>query len=330
MKDYRFLCRVASDLDILESISPLSLISEKKNWMTYEVKSAEEKTLLNLQELSKETLADDAIDSFLHKFSIQSNDNEGNGIKISAIYPKKDHMRRKPANHKMIEVELDDMKNANMRSIKEALNLRLSSIKSLVPLIQDRFSSFTESEVIAATTWVDPKAWEEDHSKNGTTAITKIMNTFTKPLNNAAGFDQSKVFTEWKSLQSTVKSSYSNFTSVTNVWSKLFIYRINELPNILMLAEIVFCISASNSTQEKVFSTLTILLSDCRLTMKHSTMEDCLVVAGNSSVWSEREKDEILDGAVKEYLKKRRVKKFPNTKQPNSYIYVNHQRNPYQ
>ena len=121
----------------------------------------------------------------------------------------------------MIEIELDDMKNANMRSIEDALNLRSSSIESLVLLIQDCFSSFTESEVIAATTWVDPKLWEEDHSKNGITAITKIMGTFTEPLNDA-GFDRSKVFMEWKSFQSTVKSYYSNFTHVTNVWSKLF------------------------------------------------------------------------------------------------------------
>ena len=138
--------------------------------------------------MSKETLADDAIDSFLHKFSIQSNDNEDNGIEISAIYLKRDHGRKKPSNCKMSEIELDDMKNANMRSIKEALNLRLSSIESLVLLIQDRFSSFTESEVIAATTWVDPKLWEEDRLKNGITAITKIMDTFTEPL-NPAGFD---------------------------------------------------------------------------------------------------------------------------------------------
>ena len=54
----------------------------------------------------------------------------------------------------MIEIELDDMKNANTRSIKEALNLRSSSIESLVLSIQDHFSSFTESEVIAATTCV--------------------------------------------------------------------------------------------------------------------------------------------------------------------------------
>ena len=111
------------------------------------------------------------------------------------------------------------------------------------------------------------------------------------------------------SLQSAVKSYYSNFTSVTNVWSKLFIHRINEFPNILMLSEIVFCISASNSTVEKIFSTLTSLLSDRHPTMKHSTMEDCLVIAGNSSARSEREKDEILYGAVKKYTKKKKSKK---------------------
>ena len=111
------------------------------------------------------------------------------------------------------------------------MNLRLSSIKSLVPLIQNHFSSFTESEVIAATTWVGPKLWEEDCLKNGITAITKIMDTFTEPL-NAAGFDQLKVFTVWKSLQSTVKSYDSNFTSVTDIWSELLIHRINEFPNI--------------------------------------------------------------------------------------------------
>ena len=108
--------------------------------------------------------------------------------KLLQFIQKKDHERRKSANHNMIEIELDDMKNANMRSIEEALNLRLSSIESLVLLIQDCFSSFTETEVSAATTWVDPKLWKEDHLKNGITVITKIMDTFTEP-HSAAGFD---------------------------------------------------------------------------------------------------------------------------------------------
>ena len=64
----------------------------------------------------------------------------------------------------MIEIELDDMKNANMRSIEEALNPRLSSIESLVLLIQDCFSSFTETEVSAATTWERRSLEKWDHS----------------------------------------------------------------------------------------------------------------------------------------------------------------------
>ena len=55
-----------------------------------------------------------------------------------------------------------------------------------------------------------------------------------------------------------------------------------------MLSEIVFCISASNSIVEKVFSTLTTLLLDHHLTMKHSTMKDCLVIAGNSCLVRKR------------------------------------------
>ena len=85
-----------------------------------------------------------------------------------------------------------------------------------------------------------------------------------------------------------------------------------------MLAQTVFCISASNSTVQKVFSTLITLLLDRRLTMRHSTMEDCLVIAGNSSVWSKRENDEILDEAVKKYVKKRRVKKVSHYQAVNS------------
>ena len=142
--------------------------------------------------------------------------------------------------------------------------------------------------MIAATTWIDPTLWEEDRSRNGFASIMKLINTFTEPL-SAAGFDRTKVFMEWKSLQSTVKSYYSHFTNAVDIWSKLFNHRSKEFPNILMLAEIVFSISASNSAVEKVFSTLTTLLTDCRLTMKHATMEDCLIIAGNSTIWTERE-----------------------------------------
>lgn len=305
LKDYKMLCRVACYLDILESISPLSLIFEKKYLMAYEVKPAIEKTFANLEEMKGEDL-NSAISSFLHKFSI--NEDDTNKVRITSMYPIAGHERRKLKNREFIEIELEEMTNADNSSIEAALKLRSTSIDSLVPLITDRFSSFTENEVINAMTWINPQLWEEDRSTNGFTSINKLIEVFSDPL-DAAGFDRSKVFTEWKSLQSTVKSYYSHFTNFMDIWSKLFVHRKDEFPNILMLAEIVFSLSSSNSVVEKAFSTLTTLLTDRRLTMSHSTMEDCMVISGNSSVWTEKEKEQILDGATKKYLQKRRKTK---------------------
>ena len=68
--------------------------------------------------------------------------------------------------------------------------------------------------------------------------------------------------------------------------------------------------SSSNSAVERVFSQLSTLLSDRRLSMSHATMEDCIVIAGNSNVWSAEEKDEILKSSVSKYMSKRRVKRL--------------------
>ena len=44
--------------------------------------------------------------------------------------------------------------------------------------------------------------------------------------------------------------------------------------------------------------------------MQHDTMEDCLLIAANSSNWSEQDKEEILNKAVEKYLQKKRKTKI--------------------
>ena len=39
--------------------------------------------------------------------------------------------------------------------------------------------------------------------------------------------------------------------------------------------------------------------------MQHDTIEDCLLIAGNNSNWSEQEQEEILNKAVQKYLQKK-------------------------
>ena len=220
LKSFRFLCQTAAYLDILESIGPLSLIFEKKLLMAYDVKPAVEQALSCIEELQNEDI-DEAYSSFLRKFTIKDEDEL---VAVTSRYPKLGHERRQLRNREYIEIELDDMTSVNRQSLEQAIELRAEGVDIIVPLIKDRFSSFTDDEgVFTLMTWFDPQFWQDDRVKNGRDEIKKLIEIFKTPL-EAAGFDKSKVFTEWKSLQSTVNSFYANL-SVTDVWAKLFQHR---------------------------------------------------------------------------------------------------------
>ena len=44
--------------------------------------------------------------------------------------------------------------------------------------------------------------------------------------------------------------------------------------------------------------------------MRHDTMEDCLLISGNNSNWSEQENVEIRNKAVEKYLQKKQKTKI--------------------
>ena len=69
-------------------------------------------------------------------------------------------------------------------------------------------------------------------------------------------------------------------------------------------------ISGSNSSVERAFSVLSLLLSDRRLSMNHDLMENLLMVKCNDRAWSTKEKSDILNRAVQMYLEKRRKRKL--------------------
>ena len=75
-------------------------------------------------------------------------------------------------------------------------------------------------------------------------------------------------------------------------------YKKMEFSNLLILVELAMCFSLSNSAVERKFSFLTTLLNDRRLSMRNDSMEDCFLIAGNNSNWSEQEKEEILTKVV--------------------------------
>ena len=76
------------------------------------------------------------------------------------------------------------------------------------------------------------------------------------------------------------------------------------------MTEIVFSLSASNSMVEKAFSLFTLLLSNKRLSLKHETIESLMKINLSDKIWTEKEKNEIVERAVDVYLSKRRGKKI--------------------
>ena len=41
--------------------------------------------------------------------------------------------------------------------------------------------------------------------------------------------------------------------------------------------------------------------------MSHNTLKNSVIVSGNNSIWSEKEREEIIDRALEIYLSKRRI-----------------------
>ena len=57
----------------------------------------------------------------------------------------------------------------------------------------------------------------------------------------------------------------------------------------------------NNSSVERTFSFVTNILSDKRLSISHDTLENSVIVSGNNSIWSEKEREEMIDRALEIY-----------------------------
>ena len=70
----------------------------------------------------------------------------------------------------------------------------------------------------------------------------------------------------------------------------------------------------SNSVVEAGFSSLTATLTDRKLNMTHSVMENLLLLKINNMVWKEKDRNELIETALTEYTKFRRKGKMDESK----------------
>ena len=88
---------------------------------------------------------------------------------------------------------------------------------------------------------------------------------------------------------------------------KILCVQHQEFPNLPLLVELALHISGSNSSVERSFSILTLVLSDHCLGMSHDMMEKCMIITSNDKHWTKQEKEMLIHCAVDVNMQKRRV-----------------------
>ena len=160
--------------------------------------------------------------------------------------------------------------------------------------------------------WFDPKNWVEDPA-HGLGQIEVFADHFASSLQETPF---NKVNSgEWKRFRVYVQVNFGELLGTDKieakgVWKNVFKYRCDQFPNLSLLAQIILILSPSNSSVERAFSVLTSVLTDRRISMKHTTLEMVIRIHGNDKQWSEEERCAIIERAIDIHLQKRRLKRL--------------------
>ena len=87
-----------------------------------------------------------------------------------------------------------------------------------------------------------------------------------------------------------------------------------------MFACLSHCFSGSNSTVERAFSVLNLILGDRQLSLGNQAMKDIMIVKCNDRNWGFQEKSEIIERALEIYMMNRRVGLPSNVEEPAEKI----------
>ena len=323
IRNFRFICRVATHLEILEIMTPVSKFMEAERVLPLEIKNLVKECSLNIDGIIETNLEEDLEES---NNLCQLKGNE-DGELVTPYLQADDRKKRKEAREK---VEINLSQEFNIKCSASVLGAVVEEknevLRKLRVLLADKFEDFNNM-LFEHMRWVNPQHWTND-KLYGQEDIRKLAQHFEVPLSHN-GFDEKRALKEWKSFRNLVEAHYKNHT-VDQLWEKVFMYRQAEYPNLCLLAEIIFCISVSNSTVERSFSLLTMLLSNRRISMSHRTMQDYMVININDKIWTKPEREKILSRAVAAYLSKRRTTQMenrPNYHQQEEYISENSSEN---
>jgi hypothetical protein len=192
-----------------------------------------------------------------------------------------------PVNRESVDVDMPGLRYSS-RARDVAATAKKSTTIHLTALLRERFPE-NNSEIYEVMRIYDPQYWAED-PEYGLKELRVLFERFKVPLSEA-GIDERVLFIEWKRCKIYARCQMGELLKDAKVmWQRILTFKRLEYPNLCLVIELITCIAGSNSAVERAFSLLTLLLSDRRLSMKHSTMTDLMLIKGNDNCWSAKER----------------------------------------
>ena len=90
--------------------------------------------------------------------------------------------------------------------------------------------------------------------------------------------------------------------STRKIWHSTINFHETQFSNLVKLISLILSILGSNSQVERTFRTVTNILLDKIPSMNHNTLENCLVILGNNSLWRKHDKEEIIQAIRELYM----------------------------
>ena len=143
--------------------------------------------------------------------------------------------------------------------------------------------------------WCNPEKWTDDKDYR-IDEIREFASHFHIPLSRIA-YDKTKIRLKWRNFHCHVSLNLPGKEAHV-LWKNILSYKQKEFPNICLLAELMYCLSASNSAIKRGFSILTMMLSDRRLKTSHDLTNFRIALKINNRNWNDlrdlQKRSEIL------------------------------------
>ena len=157
--------------------------------------------------------------------------------------------------------------------------------------------------------WCNPEKWTDDKDYR-IDEIREFASHFHIPLSRIA-YDKTKIRLKWRNFHCHVSLNLPGKEAHV-LWKNILSYKQKEFPNICLLAELMYCLSTSNSAIKRGFSILTMMLSDRRLKTSHDLTNFRIALKINNRNWNDlrdlQKRSEILWWALEICLSKSRRK----------------------